>query len=324
MILIFGAPRSGTSWLGKIFDSHPNTLYRAEPDKELRNTEIPFLCTDNDNSAYQQATARYTDDLMNVHNSNALGSPPFMRKAYHSDVQYALRMASVYTIKSLGRIRGLSGTFGKFNVPDFADYSKNGDMEPVIKSVGSMGRVGLYLAALPEAKVIVIVCHPCGHIASVISGQKSRKLPQNTALNGIGETQPAKQRGMDQATLEGLPLVERLAWRWLVLNELGMQQADGNDNAMVLRYEDLCAEPEKKSRQLLEFSGLPWATQTADFVAESTASRNRSGTGYFSVNRDPLIAAMKWKQQLDSETIASIRNVVSDSQPGKLFEQAYD
>jgi hypothetical protein len=31
-ILVFGLPRSGTTWLGKIFDSHPETLYRHEPD----------------------------------------------------------------------------------------------------------------------------------------------------------------------------------------------------------------------------------------------------------------------------------------------------
>lgn len=324
MILIFGAPRSGTSWLGKIFDSHPNTLYRAEPDKELRNTEIPFLCSAQDIENFRVATARYTDELLNVHNSNALGSPPFMRKAYHSEVQFALRMTTIYAVKLLGRIKGLSGPIGTLNVPDFADYSKNSEIEPVIKSVGSMGRVGLYLAALPTAKIIVIVRHPCGHIASVVSGQRSRNLPLTIALNGIGETKPAKDRGMDQATLDGLPLIEQLAWRWMILNELGMQQAAGNENAMVLKYEDLCAEPEVVSRRILEFSNLPWAQQTEEFVNESTASRNRDGSGYFSVNRDPLISAIKWKQQLKSEEIAMIRDVVLDSQPGKLFEDAFD
>jgi hypothetical protein len=30
-IAIFGAPRSGTSWLGQLFNSSPNTLYRFQP-----------------------------------------------------------------------------------------------------------------------------------------------------------------------------------------------------------------------------------------------------------------------------------------------------
>ena len=30
--LLFGMPRPGTPWLGKVFDSQPATLYRHEPD----------------------------------------------------------------------------------------------------------------------------------------------------------------------------------------------------------------------------------------------------------------------------------------------------
>src|ERR1700712_2005324 len=33
VILILGYPRSGTTWLAKIFDSHPDILYRHEPDE---------------------------------------------------------------------------------------------------------------------------------------------------------------------------------------------------------------------------------------------------------------------------------------------------
>jgi hypothetical protein len=32
-ILVLGFPRSGTTWLAKIFDSHPSILYRHEPDE---------------------------------------------------------------------------------------------------------------------------------------------------------------------------------------------------------------------------------------------------------------------------------------------------
>ena len=322
MIFIFGAPRSGTSWLGKIFDSHPDPLYRAEPDKELRNTDIPFLCSDQDIPVFQEATARYTEELMDVHNSNALGSPPFLRKAYHSDIQNAVRKTTIYTVKSLGRIKGLSGPFGNINVPDFADYSGNTGIVPVIKSVGSMGWGGLYLAGMPDAKAIIIVRHPCGHIASVISGRRTRNLPLSVALGGIGETKPAKDRGMDQKTLENLPLLDQLAWRWLVLNDMAIYQAAASENSLVLKYEDLCAVP--AARRLFEFSKLSWAQQTKNFVAESTASRNRYGTGYFSVNCDPLVAAMKWKEQLSKDEVATIRDFVMESQAGQLFADAFD
>jgi hypothetical protein len=32
LLLLFGMPRSGTTWLAKIIDSHPDIIYRHEPD----------------------------------------------------------------------------------------------------------------------------------------------------------------------------------------------------------------------------------------------------------------------------------------------------
>ena len=34
-ILILGSQRSGTTWLAKIVDSHPDVLYRHEPDETI-------------------------------------------------------------------------------------------------------------------------------------------------------------------------------------------------------------------------------------------------------------------------------------------------
>ena len=43
LILLFGQPRSGTTWIGKIFDSHPDTLYRHEPDSGSALKSIPLI-----------------------------------------------------------------------------------------------------------------------------------------------------------------------------------------------------------------------------------------------------------------------------------------
>ena len=54
IILLFGMPRSGTTWIGKIFDSHMRTLYRHEPDTWNKIKEIPLL----ENS---ECSAKYAD-----------------------------------------------------------------------------------------------------------------------------------------------------------------------------------------------------------------------------------------------------------------------
>ena len=38
-----GGARSGTTFLAKFLDSHPDVLYRYESDLVLANREIPFL-----------------------------------------------------------------------------------------------------------------------------------------------------------------------------------------------------------------------------------------------------------------------------------------
>ena len=43
ILLLLGAPRSGTTWLGKIFDSHPDVLYRHEPDTLDRGGDLPKM-----------------------------------------------------------------------------------------------------------------------------------------------------------------------------------------------------------------------------------------------------------------------------------------
>ena len=51
-IFIFGVPRSGTTWLAKIFDSHPATLLRHEPDTVNPTAAIPFIMSEEEIDQY--------------------------------------------------------------------------------------------------------------------------------------------------------------------------------------------------------------------------------------------------------------------------------
>jgi hypothetical protein len=61
-IFVFGVLRSGMSWLAKIFDSHPDVVYRHESDLDFRNTSIPF-CPE-ENVPYLEETREYIAQLM--------------------------------------------------------------------------------------------------------------------------------------------------------------------------------------------------------------------------------------------------------------------
>ena len=62
-VLLFGMPRSGTTWLGKIFDSHPDTLYRHEPDSRGTLNTLPMLPIESDVEKHRSFLLDYVAKL---------------------------------------------------------------------------------------------------------------------------------------------------------------------------------------------------------------------------------------------------------------------
>ncbi len=52
-------------------------------------------------------------------------------------------------------------------------------------------------------------------------------------------------------------------------------------NARVVLYKELCAAPERVTRELFRFVGLDWHAQTERFIARSTQDDNE--TDYYAV-----------------------------------------
>jgi hypothetical protein len=90
----------------------------------------------------------------------------------------------------------------------------------------------------------------------------------------------------------------------------------GAGNCTYVWYEDVCTHPESKTRELLHFAGLSWHPQVARFVAQSTS---RHSNRYYSVFKDPLVAATKWQTTLSGEDIERVMSIVDDSQYRALY-----
>ena len=120
VILILGAPRSGTSWLAKIFDSHPDVLYRHEPDTVLRTEAFPWMCASDDIAPYREAGEAYLRQLMEVATLKSAGSIPMFRKRHRSLFASHLRSATVYGL----RAAEMAGT-GRRLVPEHPGFPTN-------------------------------------------------------------------------------------------------------------------------------------------------------------------------------------------------------
>lgn len=319
MIFVFGASRSGTSWLAKIFDSHPETLYRHEPDSLLRNDDIPYLHESANAAPYLDQLRQYISDLLMVRQLKTAGSLPVFRKDYLPRGRAGVRTAIIMGLRTLERIPALNKLAGRPNIPDLVKLEKFPRDKIVIKSVGSLGRTKLFAEAFPKSRFVIIVRHPCGHVSSIIKGQNLNKMPKSIPIDGLARTDMAQSYGLSLEKMSAMTLIQQLTWRWVILNDIAMAHA-GNldkDRVRIIRYEDLCAAPLDMARSLLDFSSLAWQQQTADFLGESTTSDGKDR--YFSVRRDPLKAAMKWQEDLDQNQIDEILDIVSGSQAGKLF-----
>lgn len=316
LVLLFGMPRSGTTWLGKIFDSHPNTLYRHEPDSWGRLNALPLFPDASDAGTYREVVEAFVDRLPSMRDVKVSATLPVFKKQFYSLSDQLFQRLSIRASKAAAKF------LGEFPVPL---PRPKGDPVLVWKSIESIGRLGAISAIIPVARAVQILRHPCGYVASVKRGEQKGKFSdrmQSSEDYGVFEqlvkTPQAVRRGLTLDGLRELTPVERLAWRWLLYNEKAMDDIASNENCMTIRYEDVCADPEAGTKKMFAFANLDWNEQSASFVGASTSSQRDS---YYSVFKDPLKAANKWQTELSSEEIQQILSVVESSAPGQCYMQ---
>jgi hypothetical protein len=199
----------------------------------------------------------------------------------------------------------------------------DGPLRLVWKSIESTGRLGLCLSAVPESHAIHILRHPCGFVSSVLRGERQKKFQGGNDSEDFGmfsklcALPSAQRRGLSLDSFNSMTPAQRLAWRWLLINEKAMEDCAGFSNFLPINYDQVCAQPETEAKRMFEFVGLEWNAQTQEFVKASTGADN---SAYYSVFKDPLKAANKWKGELSNAQIEEIMAIVQGTLPGRMFE----
>jgi hypothetical protein len=311
MIFIFSSPRSGSTWLAKAFDSHPDTLYLHEPDIVDRGSDLLPHWFDRDASGWANQAGQYLSRLAANRNLRTVGTRPFCRKNYRSEIARGIRTGLIHIGKGLERA-GLTAMTERIEISDMA----RGGFSPqtVIKSVSALGRVEAFLKSAVSVSPVLLLRHPCAYVHSYLRGNRMGVMPPPRRLGALLDTRSAQRLNAKSAVREDSDVVERLAWEWLVANSEAhgaISQAGGT----ILRYEDLAADPHAVSRSLFAKLGLDWSEATAQFLKSST-----SGDGsYYSLARDPLVAANKWKTKMDEQQIEKVRSIVSLDPIGQQY-----
>lgn len=317
MILIVGSPRSGTTWLAKIFDSHPDVLYRHEPDGECSTNEFPYIVPLESIPQYRDDAKTYLEALPGVRTLKAAASRPYFHKSFRSDGMSFLRGGIVLGLRVAEKLGPIGRPLKGRSIPDFIQRSSIGPSHTVIKSVIALGRLRLFREAMSDLRSIIILRHPCAHVGSYTRGMKARALGGRVAIGALSQTQEAKSFGLTLDVFERMDLLEQIAWSWVLLNQKALLENAGSDNVAVVRHEDLCVHPQAVVRDLFEFSALPWSPQTDTFI--NSSSKSSGASGYFDLKRDSVSEVDRWKNMMAVDDIERIMRIARDTVPGRYY-----
>ncbi|MBI5430581.1 MAG: sulfotransferase [Nitrosomonadales bacterium] len=309
LILLFGMPRSGTTWIGKIFDSHPDTLYRHEPDSRGTLNTLPLFASASEAEEYRAFLEQYVAQLPDIRDEKVSASLPVFAKSYYTPLQLALRKMVVFGTKVASRF------LGAIPVPDLVKVHSHSQISVVWKSIESLGRLGVLARVFPESRCVIILRHPCGYVASVLSGEARKKFEGSTPsgedwgmYTKLLNLDSARKRALDMQTVQSMSAVERLALKWALYYEHALTETAGMENVIVVRYEDFCERPLEEAQQAFRHCRLRWAPETERFIASSTSHEN---TEYYSVFKNPEVSAWKWRNDLSASDVEQIMGVVS-------------
>jgi len=293
LIFLVGAPRSGTTWLGKIFDSHPDVLYRHEPDEVLPSPT----------SLDEAAALSLIQAWASARSVRTAAKPPFFAKSWRTAA------ANLAHPLVAGLIRGASPWIGS-TIPDLGDIGK---ASVVIKSVRWSEGIRVGTRAVPSNRTILIVRDACGHVWSMMRGMREKRFELRDGgalpIDAVAAMACAERYGVTSRQFDGLPDVARYAWGWVAFNESALTSLDGLANFKVLRYEDLCEQPEAVTRDLFAFTGLGWHAQTDGFLNRSTHYEGPSR--YYGVFQDTQAVANRWRTEMHPADITAVEEIVA-------------
>lgn len=317
-LMIAGLARSGTTWLGKLFDAHPRVIYRHEPDRPPLFPSLPLIAGADLATNYAPALKIFAERLPEMTRVLEAGSIPVLRKSEESPAQFQLRRAATITARAaatrLGNIRiPFGSTAGK------SSWLREDAPRPLLvwKSVLSVGRLGCLLAAWPRLNVILLIRNPCGVIES-----RQRGVAQ-------GEISAVSQSDMNSLVNENSELVETLgqrdllstpqdysALRWAIMNSQALEIAAANPGrCRVVRYEDLSMAPTETLQDLFAFSGIVWDPQVERFL---TYSRAKDSQRYYGLRRTPE-AVDRWRLTLSEDARKRIYRIVGETSAGRMY-----
>ena len=298
-ILVTGAHRSGTTWVGRMIALSPRVGYIHEP---FNITHRPGTCAIGIDNWYTYVTKE---------NETCFLEPLRRTLRFSYDLGAELRA-----------LRGPRDGLRALRDGSRFCWHKLLGSRPLIKDPIAVFSAE-WLAERFDMDVVVLIRHPAGMASSLKRWQMPHPFAHFAAQELLMRERlaPFKVQVDEHARYEH-PLAEQAALLWrMVYSSVEAYQHDHPDWQFV-RYEDLSSDPVSGFSRIYERLGLEVSTRVRTAIARhSNPSPRRwarretrhdrlSFGGKMGIHRDSQEAAQSWKRRLTPEEIETVRNGV--------------
>jgi hypothetical protein len=294
-ILVTGAPRSGTTFLGRMLSLLPEVQeisepYNFETGLEGVDQPFPYIGPSDIGSALEKKYTLLTEELLD-------GSAQFRHSTLIPDTSNPLRQAARTLLISRQNVQ-------------YKLQSKDPRKNTLLVKDPNACFLSEYLDKQFDFMTVVIMRHPASTVASYkrLGWQYSlddlkdqRSLMDDYLRPCLGNVEPAK-----------LSDIERWAYLWLAVYTVleGVQKHDSRMS--LITHEALSTKPHKTLRGLYKKFGFEYSEYVKETVDIFTSRDNPIGPRENAIHdlyRNSAAMIRSWQQALTPKEIATIRTI---------------
>jgi hypothetical protein len=293
-VLVTGAHRTGTTWVGKMLAANPDTAYISEPLNILHRPgvlHVPvqywymYICPQNEAQylpAFQKTLRFRYHFLAEILSLRSL-----------KDAGRMGRDASIFLRGSLRRQRPvLKDPFAVFSAPWFA------------------GRLG--------CQVVITVRHPAAFASSL------KRLDWPFDFNHLLSQpflmrdwlEPHREQMLRMTRPSGADVIDQASLLWLVVYQVVAQYCKQFPQFHLVRHEDLSLDPAGGFQQLYASLGLEFSPGVRENILAASSSENPqelSSRSVHAVRLDSRANLHNWKHRLTRDEIGRVRRLTEET-----------
>lgn len=287
-ILVTGAHRSGTTWVGQVLSVPPEVAYLHEP---LNLTTRPGICAVPKDNWYPY-----------IESGNEAQYFPALQDTIHYRYNVAAEIGSSPRLVDLARL-----------IRDLATFSANRYFHK--PRVLIKDPFALFSAAWFEKEVgtrnVILIRHPAAFISSIL--KKGWAFPFQHWLNQPNLIEnllsPFRQEIELHAKSE-LPLIDQAILLWNSIHYVISGYQKQYPDWLFVKHEALCEAPKEQFRSLYQELDLPWTSQVESYISSRSSSENPIDpieNTVFDIHRNSKSVISVWKDRLTKDQIDHIR-----------------